>query len=74
MLGLLWLRPRSIDELKGFEDVVEAFVNAGVAVKEGDMIVLNKDRLHPVMRRAAEAIAKVLVEEGDRVLVKPKKV
>ena len=70
VLGLLWISPRRLDELNGFEDVIDLFLKAGVARLRDGVVELNKEHLHPVTRETARKVAEAILESKGNIIIK----
>ena len=70
VLGLLWISPRKLDELRGFEDVLDLFLRAGVARLRDGVVELDKEHLHPVTRETARKVAEAILESKGNIIIK----
>ena len=71
VLALLWLDPRRLEELREYGDVVEYLRRVGVAEVEDGVVVLRRERLHPLIARAVERLAREMEAGGEYVTTPP---
>lgn len=70
VLGLLWIAPRRLEELKGFEDIVDLLLKARVARLRDGVVELDKENLHPITREVARKVAEAIIESKGNIIIK----